>query len=94
MRPSLILIWVIGGSLVFFGTFNRSLPLAKEADKYGGTHKVAPERDPKSLGPRYLGKQPTATQIQMQIFERMVDHSKERPKQVIPLIAASWKQKF
>lgn len=63
-----------------------------EKEKYGGTLTIASPSDAKSLDARYLPGSATSCYGEEKIYDRLVDYSGKGAKEVVPLLAESWKQ--
>ncbi len=85
---SSICIW----SLVLFSTSLHAQKKVSEKEKYGGTLTIAAPMDARSLDPRYLTNNTTFHFGYEKLYDRLVDFSGGGIKEIIPMLAESWKQ--
>ena len=79
-------------TLVFSSTLLHAQGKMSEKEKYGGTLTIAAPFDARSLDSRYMATSVSENFGFEKIYDRLVDCSEVGSREVIPILAESWKQ--
>ncbi len=90
--PRPLLYFFLFLSIVFGNLSASAQQNVPEKEKYGGTLRIAIDREPKALDARYLGESSGDLMGHRRIFERLTDYSQKGVAYQEPLLAESWKQ--